>query len=210
VLVDKARALGAHGPIYHIPNGVDLCLFQKVNGAEIREELFIHGKLVGSLANYDRPTELDKVIDAAKKLADSGIVFLIAGRGTAIRSAIQRAEREGITNVVFRGYVSPPDAPAFINAFDVGLCSYLKSAMDDARSPMRLLMYAAAGLPTVCTNLEEVRRMHFPNVVLVEDDAPSLIEGVERALQLPRARPPQIEMYDLRNLVEQYEAVLRG
>ncbi len=210
VLVDKAHALGARGSIYHIPNGVDLCLFQKVDGANIRKELIMEGKLVGSLANYDRPGELDKVLDAARTLALRGIVFLIAGRGATMRPAMQRAEMEGITNVIFHGYVSPTDAPAFINAFDVGLCTYTKSVMDDARSPMRLLMYAAAGLPTVCTKLEEVRRMQFPNVVLVEDNARSLAEGVEQALQLPRVRPPQIEMYDLRNLVEQYEAVLQG
>lgn len=210
VLMDKAHALGARGPVYHIPNGVDLCLFQNVDGTNIREQLGVHGKLVGSVANYDRPAELDKVIDAAKALAQSGIMFLIAGRGTALRSAIQRADREGLTNLIFRGYISPENAPALISAFDVGLCSYTKSLMDDARSPMRLLMYAAAGLPTVCTNLEEVRRMQFPNVVLVEDDAASLMDGIRRALQLPRARPPQIELYDLRNLVEKYEAVLQG
>jgi glycosyltransferase involved in cell wall biosynthesis len=172
--------------------------------------LKVAGKLVGSVANYDRAPELDKVIDAAKTLADSDTVFLIAGRGTAMQPAMQRAESEGLTNLIFRGYVSPAEAPNLISALDVGLCSYTKSAMDDARSPMRLLMYAAAGLPTVCTNLEEVRRMQFPNVVLVEDDARSLAEGVKRALQLPRERPPQIKSYDLRDLVAKYEAVLRG
>jgi glycosyltransferase involved in cell wall biosynthesis len=210
VLVDKARAMGAQGPVYHIPNGVDLCLFQNVDGISIRRELCVSGKLVGSVANYDKQAELDKVIDVAKAFAQSDVVFLIAGRGTAMEPAQQRTKREGLANLRFRGYISPADAPTLISAFDVGLCSYTKSLMDDARSPMRLLMYAAAGLPTVCTNLEEVRRMRFPNVVLVEDDAQSLGEGIERALQLPRVRPPQIEMYDLRNLVEQYEEVLQG
>jgi glycosyltransferase involved in cell wall biosynthesis len=210
VLVDKAQALGASGPIYHIPNGVDLCQFQNMNRANIREGLGIRGKLVGSVANYNRQAELDIVIDAAKALMNSDIVFMIAGRGPAIKPAMQRAEREGLTNLIFHGYVSPSEAPSLISAFDVGLCSYTKSQMDDARSPMRLLMYSAAGLPTVCTNLEEVRRMHFPNVVLVEDDAQSLTEGVKRALQLPRALPPQIKAYDLRSLVQDYEAVLLG
>jgi glycosyltransferase involved in cell wall biosynthesis len=125
-------------------------------------------------------------------------------------AAEQRVQREGIQNVIFRGYIPPEDAPGLISAFDVGLCSYTKSPMDDARSPMRLLMYAAAGLPTVCTDLEEVRRMQFPNVVLVNDDAPSLAEGVGHALQLPRAQPPQIVNYDLHKLVPKYEAILIG
>jgi glycosyltransferase involved in cell wall biosynthesis len=210
VLMDKARLMGAQGPIYHIPNGVDLCLFQNVDGNSIRKELGVSGKLVGSVANYDKPAELDKVIAVAKAFARRDVIFLIAGRGTAIEPAKQRAKREGLTNLIFRGYVSPEEAPTLVSAFDVGLCCYTKSLMDDARSPMRLLMYAAAGLPTVCTNLEEVRRMRFPNVVLVEDDAQSLLEGVERALQLPHGRPPQIEMYDLHNLTKQYEEILQG
>ena len=37
--------------------------------------------------------------------------------------------------------------------------------------------------------------MQFPNVVLVEDDARSLVEGVKRAVQLPCERPRQIEAY---------------
>jgi len=210
VLMDQARAMGAHGPVYHIPNGVDLCLFRNVDGTSLRKELGVSGKLIGSIANYDKPIELDNVIDMAKAFVQSDIMFLVAGRGTAMEPARQRTKREGLTNLIFRGYIPPENAPTLIGAFDVGLCSYTKSRMDDARSPMRLLMYAAAGLPTVCTNLEEVRRMKFPNVVLVEDDAESLIVGVKRALQLPRIRPPQIEMYDLRYLVEQYEAILQG
>ena len=84
VLVDKAAALGARGPIHHIPNGVDLCLFEHMDGAKVRKGLEIPGKVVGSVANYDRPPELDKVIDAAKALADNeNINFLIAGRGAA-------------------------------------------------------------------------------------------------------------------------------
>ena len=76
VLVDKAAALGARGPIHHIPNGVDLCLFEHMDGAKVRKGLEIPGKVVGSIANYDRPPELDKVIDAAKALADSEDIIL--------------------------------------------------------------------------------------------------------------------------------------
>jgi hypothetical protein len=50
--------------------------------------------------------------------------------------------------------------------------------------------------------------MQFANVVLVDDSVQSLVEGIERALQLPKARPPQIEAYDLQSLVAHYEAVL--
>jgi glycosyltransferase involved in cell wall biosynthesis len=208
VLADKARHAGARGPIYHIPNGVDLCQFRQADGAKFRAQLGVHGRLVGSVANHDKPIELEKILDAAQALSGSDITFLIAGRGTAIQSGKARAESDNLSNVIFRGYIPPDEAPSVIGALDVGLCSYTKSTMDDARSPMRLLMYAAAGVPTVCTDLEEVRRMQFANVVLVDDSVQSLVEGIERALQLPKARPPQIEAYDLQSLVAHYEAVL--
>jgi glycosyltransferase involved in cell wall biosynthesis len=210
VLADKARALGARGEVHHIPNGVDLRRFDGLDPAPVRRQLGASGKLVGSLANYDQTQELDRLLDAAKLLARADMTFLIAGRGSALRHARGRVARERITNVRFRGFVPSEQAPALISAFDIGMCAYARTPMDDARTPMRLLMYAAAGLPTVCTDLEEVRRMRFGNVVLVQDDAPSLAGGLEAAMSLPRARPPEVRAYDLPGLVARYEAVLRG
>ena len=60
------------------------------------------------------------------------------------------------------------------------------------------------------TRLEEVRRMAFPNVVLADDTPESLAAGIRQALRLPRARPPQIEAYDLRRLAARFETVLEG
>ena len=210
VLADKARANGFPAPLYVIPNGVDLRRFDGADGTRVKQSLGVRGQLVGSVANHDRPAELDKILNAAKELSNLPITFLIAGRGTAVPVAQKRAQRNGLTNIIFLGYISPEEVADTISALNVGLCPYLKSPMDDARSPMRLLMYAAAGIPTVCTDLDEVRRMQFPNVVLVDDSAQSLAEGIRRALELPRIRPPQIEEYDIRRLVAQYEVVLSG
>jgi glycosyltransferase involved in cell wall biosynthesis len=210
VLADKARALGAQGQVHHIPNGVDLRRFDGLDPEPVRRGLAGDGTLVGSLANYDQPQELDRILDAAKLLAGADVTFLIAGRGSALRHARRRVVQEDIANVRFMGFVPPDRAPALISAFDVGLCAYARSPMDDARTPMRLLMYAAAGLPTVCTDLEEVRRMSFDNVSLVADDAASLADGVLHASELPRARPSQVAAYDLPGLVARYEAVIRG
>lgn len=210
VLTDKAHAPGTRGPVYFIPNGIDLRRFKNTDGVAIRTQLEVQGPLVGTVGNYDRPAELDKVLDAANICSNSDITFLIAGRGTAMPGAQERVQRERLTNVKFMGYVPPDKAADTISALDVGLCPYSKTPGDEARSPMRLLMYAAAGLPIVCTDLEEVRRMQFPNVVLVDDTAESLAEGIKRALQLPRGQPPQVKEFDLPRLIRRYEAVLNG
>lgn len=210
VLADKVRAIGAHGAMYLIPNGVDLRRFDHLDGTRVREELGLPGRVVGMVGNHDEPAELHKVLDAARLLSASDVCFLIAGRGSAMAVAEKRARQEHLSNVRFNGYVPPEHMPDVLAALDVGLCPYAKTPMDDARSPMRLLAYAAAGLPIVCTDLLEVRRLQFPTVVLVDDSAAALAEGIQRALPQPRARPPQIAAYDSRQLVKQYEAVLTG
>jgi glycosyltransferase involved in cell wall biosynthesis len=210
VLRDRAMALGARGPVHLIPNGVDMCAFRLARPGPVRARLGIRGPLAGSVANHDSRAEIDKLVDAAKLLSATDVTILVAGRGRAIEHAARRARREHITNIVFYGYVSPEEAPSVIAALDVGLCSYRKSAMDDARSPMRLLMYAAAGVPAVCTDLEEVRRMALPNAVLVDDSAGALADGIRAALAFPRGRPAGFEAYDARQLARRYEEVLAG
>jgi glycosyltransferase involved in cell wall biosynthesis len=210
VLREKAERLGARGPVHHIPNGVDFCQFRLARPGPVRRRLGVRGPLVGSVANHDNMLEIDKLLDTARLLAATGITVLIAGRGVGMERAAQRIRDERIDNVILYGYVAPDEAPSLISALDVGLCSYRQSAMDHARSPMRLLMYAAAGVPAVCTDLEEVRRMHLPNVVLVDDTADAVAEGIRSALRLTRGRPSELDAYEVRGLAKRYEAVLRG
>jgi glycosyltransferase involved in cell wall biosynthesis len=195
--------------VYLIPNGVDLCRHKHADGARFRTKLAARGNaVVGLLGNHDKAGELNKVLDAIALCSSLGVTFVIAGRGKALPDARKRVRQEGLSNVEFLGSVPIERAPDLIAAFDVGLCPYEKTPGAQASSPVRLLMYAAGGLPTVCTDLEGVRQMRFPNVVLAQDNAQSLADGIERALRLPKGRPPQIAQYDLAHLARQYEAVL--
>ncbi len=210
VLAERARHAGAHGPIYQIPNGVATESYAQASGARLRATLAGGKPLVGMLGNHDREAELAKVLDAAAALGSDGPRFVIAGRGEALGPARLRVARDGLSHVRFLGYIPPDEAPALIAALDVGLCPYRKTVGADASSPMRLLMYAAAGVPTVCTDLEEVRRMAFSNVVLVDDTSAALAEGIRQALCLPRRPPAAIANYDLPKLITRYEQVLAG
>jgi hypothetical protein len=149
-------------------------------------------------------------MDVAGILRDEEISFIVAGRGSTVSGAKAMAAKRGLSKVQFVGLIPMTDSPDAVSAFDIGLCPYRKTPFADACSPMRLLLYTAAGLPTVCTDLEEVRRMNFPNVVLVRDDPETLAEGIRRVRGRPRARPAGIAEYDLPRLVGRYEQVLRG
>ncbi|WP_129672188.1 glycosyltransferase [Candidatus Chloroploca sp. Khr17] len=210
-LGDRARQQGARGPIVHIPNGVSLPLFDSNEGGLDQSQKRLDGKrVIGVLGNHDKIVELEKVICAARAFQSEHITFVIAGRGKALEKAKERVQQYGLKNLHFTGYVPQEQAPAVIQSFDVGLCPYSKTKGANVSSPMRLLMYSAAGIPVVCTDLEEVRRMNFPNVVLVEEDAASLIDGIKLALMLPRQRTREIEAYDLHKLAMKYEMVLQG
>lgn len=207
VLVEKAQRLGARLPVHHIANGVDISRFDEIpeHQPDSRAEV-----VIGTVGNFDSTDQLARVLAVAKLAIDYPWRFIIAGRGLALGWAQRTARARELFNVTFTGPVSQDHLPKTIAGFDVGLCPYPQTPMDDARSPMRLLVYAAAGLPAVCTELEEVRRMNLCNVVLVKDDPSAMADGIKRALKLPRSRPTQMGDYDLRRLVSRYEVVLRG
>jgi glycosyltransferase involved in cell wall biosynthesis len=208
VLADKARQVRQDDTIHIIPNGVDVERFARADGTRFRQQWNIRGALVGSVANHDKMEELERILGAAELLTKEEMTFLIAGRGAAMAKAQQQAQQRGLSNVIFQGFVPPDEVADLIAALDVGLCPYDQSAMDDARSSMRLLAYTAAGVPTVCTALEEVRRSNFPNVILVDESARALADGIRQAQQQPRLHVPQIAEFDTKRLVAAYEAVL--
>ena len=208
VLADLALASGTTVPIYHIPNGIDVQAFDRIDRRAARRSMGFSGQIVGSVGNHDSPSEVDRILNAAQELEPDGVQFLLAGRGSAVPYARTRVAELQLGNVQVLGYVSPSDAATIVAALDVGLCPYAKTTMDDARSPMRLLMYAAAGIPAVCTDLEEVRRVQLSNVVLVNDDDASFEHGIRVALTRPKERPEDIGKFDLPLLVSAYERVL--
>ena len=204
LLADKVKKKKVH----LIPNGVDLNEFQKADGKNIREGLNLDGVVAGFVGNQDKYEELYKVAKASKKHRD--LTFLIVGSGSAIPAIKKYIAKKGIKNFKFTGFIEPYEVPKYYKAIDIGLCPYLKTQGRDAGSPIKLLEYTAAGKPVVSTDLEEVKRMDFSNVVLVKDDSDSLAEGIRRALNSELEIPKKIENYDIDKLARDYEKVLKG
>lgn len=168
------------------------------------------GKLVGVIGSHEKRGEMELVIDTAKLMAGEPITFLIAGRGTQLAWAKLEARRLELMNIRFYGLVPFNELPSAMAALDVGLCPYQKTAMDDARSPMRPFSHLASGAPVVCTDLTSVRALSMENVVLVRDTPAEFADGIRHALSLPRKRPANIAEYDLSRLVAKYEKIIVG
>ncbi len=211
VLADiSAKKLnGNYAKVRHIPNGVDLGGYQRANGEPLRSQLSIEGhKVIGFIASFGEFSGLLRLIEAFRKLDDPKTMLLIVGDGQQSIPARCLAEKYRLKNILFTGRIPNKDIPAYYKLLDIGIIPFDKNPFTDSACPIKLLEYLATGIPVVSTDLEEVRRMNFPNVILVEEDAAAMAEGIKAAFQLPRGRPPQIESYDIHRLVDQFECVL--
>lgn len=208
VLRDKAKKIAPNKPVYLIPNGIEISRYEAADGSQFRSHLEVSDKLVGIVGSHDRQNEMKLILAVATAMRSEPITFLIAGRGSQAAWAQQEAQRLGLANIRFHGFVPFDQLPSVMNALDVGLCPYEKTEADDARSPMRLVSYLAAGVPVVCTELTSVRDMEMETVVLTPDTPEGFVQGIRQALTLPRKRPQKLLDYDLPRLVEKYEQVL--
>jgi glycosyltransferase involved in cell wall biosynthesis len=118
-------------------------------------------------------------------------LHLVGGPEAAVQDwATQLAEREGITNVVLHGLVSPADARLLQQDFDVLVAPFARrvdtdSGVDTSRwmSPMKVFEYMASGRPIVISDLPVLREVLRPDVdaLMVEPEDPdALIAALER------------------------------
>lgn len=206
VLADKVKEREVH----LIPNGVDLKKFSKADGSKIREKLGLKGIVVGFIGNQDKFDELYKVVKASELLKGRDLTFLVVGKGGAIAPIKKHINKKGVDNFIFTGFINPLEVADYYKAIDIGLCPYVKTKGRDAGCPIKLLEYTAAGKPVVATELEEVKRMNFSNVILVKDDAISLADGIKKAFESKVKIPKEIEKYDINKLAKKYEKVILG
>jgi len=85
----------------------------------------------------------------------------------------------GAPNVHFLGRKSYADLPDYCRGFDVALTPFKRNALAHAANPLKAREYVAAGLPSVCTDLPELRQI--PGCTVVGDDD-AFVAEVGRAL----------------------------
>ncbi len=205
------RSHKASPEVHLIPNGIDLQRYRQASRENMRAQLQLENKkVIGFISALGKFSGLARLLEGFTLLHNPDVCLLVVGKGE-LSSYGQRWVREKKAgNVIFAGRVPFAEIHNYYAALDIGIIPFDKTRFTDAASPIKLFEYSAFGMPVVCTPLEEVRRMDFPNVILVQDNPRALAEGMERALTMPRRVPPQIEAYDIHRLAARYEAVLRG
>jgi glycosyltransferase involved in cell wall biosynthesis len=193
--------------VHLIPNGVDLNKFKNGEGEKIRNKLNLNGNIAGFISSFGEFSGLLKLVKSSE-LINEDLTFLIVGTGPMINDAKRYIKRKNIKNFVFTGFVDPNEIHDYFSAIDIGLLPFNKRWFTDSACPIKLLEYTAAGKPVVSTDLEEVKRMNFSNVIMVKDNPESLAEGIEKAINTKVEIPEKIKDYDMDKLVAEYEKVL--
>ena len=146
-----------------IPNGVAAEAFAATDRAAARTRLGLGSDVaivfVGSFQPWHR---VDLLVDAVAQLrARHAVRLLLTGDGPALAPALDRARSLGIESAVT--VVSARTADEFralLGACDIGALA----GSNDYGQPMKLLDYAAAGLPAVAPDLPPVREVVEPDV----------------------------------------------
>jgi glycosyltransferase involved in cell wall biosynthesis len=117
---------------------------------DFREKYGLQGKFVFFYGGVVGPAQgLDIVLDTAVLLRDlSDVVFLIVGDGTEKARLEKEARLRGLTNVMFRPFVSRERFPALLRVADVGFLT-LSPKMKTPVVPGKLLSFMSAALPVL-------------------------------------------------------------
>lgn len=135
-----------------IKNGVDLDLFTPgPRDNAVREQLGLQGKFVATyIGTHGMAHGLGTILDAAARLKnDDRFRFVLIGEGAEKAQLVERAQREGLTNVVFLGQQPHARIPDYVRAADVTLVLLRGKALFKTVIPSKIFEFMGAGRPIV-------------------------------------------------------------
>lgn len=137
--------------VHYINNGVDLEVFDyNKEHHQIDDDDLNNGEIfkVVYTGSVRRVNNLGKLLDVAKMIKNPKIRFLIWGKGDEKSLLEERLAKEGIRNVVFKGYVEKKYIPYITSCADLNLAHGKNSALlRFGMSPNKMFDYMAAGKP---------------------------------------------------------------
>jgi glycosyltransferase involved in cell wall biosynthesis len=141
-----------------VPNGIDLDAYDRSDREAVRQRLGLAGRhVIGFVGSFQPWHRVDLLLQAVARLVHGQSVhLLLIGDGSERARVMAAAHTLGVgRHVTAMGAVHPSEVPALVAACDVGALP----ASNDYGHPMKLLEYAAAGLPTVAPDLSPVREV---------------------------------------------------
>ena len=174
-------------PSLIIPSGVDLDIFTPRDRTAMRERLGFEDEevVIGYVGVLSRERELDFALRALRELrARSGRYrLLLVGDGDDRRRLQGEAAEMGLKDAaLFAGRVDYGDVPSYISACDFGLCHLPDTLFFRQSFPMKVLEYAACGVPVLASRIrahEEIAE-ELPLILYSTSSPAHLAEAVTR------------------------------
>jgi glycosyltransferase involved in cell wall biosynthesis len=151
--VDEISARGIDRQrISVIKNGVDLGLFTPgPRDNAVREQLGLQGKFVATyVGTHGMAHGLGTILDAAALLkSDDRFRFVLVGEGADKQALVQRAQAEGLTNVLFIGQQPHAAIPDYVRAADATVVLLKAKDLFKTVIPSKIFEFMGAGRPIV-------------------------------------------------------------
>jgi len=183
ILVEQAQKYNKN--VYKIPNGVESwVLYKKYNRKKYN--FGMHSLIyVSTFGQWSGLLNLLYVVHELKK-DFKNIKLVLIGEGSQIPEGIKLIRILNLNeNIKLFGSVwDRKKLFEIINSCEVCLNISQKNAFRDAASPIKIFEYSALGKKIVSTNLEEVKKIDFPNIFFYEEfeKTKNLTRTIKKAL----------------------------
>lgn len=139
--------------VFYVNNGVDLTLFRhnrdnyKLDDSDLDNKDIFKVVYTGSIRKVNN---LGLLLDAAKKVEDQKVRFLVWGDGDELPALKERVKAENISNVIFKGRVDKSYVPSIVSRADLNIAHNTPSPLFRfGISFNKLFDYLAAGKPVL-------------------------------------------------------------
>jgi len=166
--------------VFYFPPGIDFDKFDIAlkSSVNIPDDLNdISGPIVGYIGTLGRVLDQNIICAIADQCTNFTIV-LIGPKYTNIN------ELEKRKNIVLLGARPHDQLPYYIKRFDVGIVPYVCNEFTEGVYPSKLNEYLAMGIPSVSTNLREVRESanNFAKVAIIADSVQEFVDAVRESV----------------------------
>ena len=159
----------------YVTNGVDLKFFKPANAEKVenmRKQLGIEDKLVfGYIGNFQKWQGVENFLEAAKKVDNKDLAFLIVG-----------GEKESrVDNIVFIPKIPRAQIPDYYSICDVLVLPRPSHPATEIAAPTKFAEYAAMGKPILTTNVGDAAgfvREYKCGIVVENNKVENLIKGI--------------------------------
>lgn len=159
-----------------IPNGCDLDpVPPEPEDSRFRHLSSLEGPILGLVGNLEAKTDVE-LLDRLARERPAYSIALIGS--THANAAILELDRH--PNVHFYGVVTYPEVKAWIARFDAALLPHLDTDQTRSMHPLKMLVYAAVGVPIISTEVENLG--DFASFIEIANSHDAFIKAVDASV----------------------------